>query len=291
MTVAIAGASGHLGQAAAEYLLDRLAPAEIALVTRDPARLERFAERGVSVRRGDFDDVTSLDTAFAGVERLLLISTDALGRRVAQHTSAIQAAVRAGVRHVGYTSIGNPIDANPAGVVSEHKPTEDALAASGLDWTYLRNALYTDYRVPGLQQAIATGRLVHNYGDGRSAWVARDDCAAVAAAFLAGDAEPGRAYDVTGPELLSGNDLAAIAAEVGGVSVEAVDVDDATFVAGHVEQGLPEAYAILLASFGRAIREGHLAQLSTVVPDLAGRPARSVRDLLTAAVPATASAG
>lgn len=283
MTVAIAGASGQLGQGTAERLLERISAGELVLVTREPAKLAAFAERGASVRQGDFDDPASLAAAFAGVERLLLISTDALGRRVAQHVAAIEAAKGAGVRHVAYTSIGNPTDGNPAGVVGEHKPTEEALAASGLEWTFLRNALYAEYRVPGLQHAIASGRLVHNHGTGRSAWVSRDDCAAVAAAVLAGDGHAGKAYDVTGPELLSGDDLAAIASEVGGVPVEAVSVDDDTFVAGLVESGMPEAYALLLASFGRAIREGQLDQLTTVVPDLTGRAARSLRDLLAAA--------
>lgn len=283
MTVAIAGASGQLGQGTAERLLERISAGELVLVTREPAKLAAFAERGASVRQGDFDDPASLAAAFAGVERLLLISTDALGRRVAQHVAAIEAAKGVGVRHVAYTSIGNPTDGNPAGVVGEHKPTEEALAASGLEWTFLRNALYAEYRVPGLQHAIASGRLVHNHGTGRSAWVSRDDCAAVAAAVLAGDGHAGTAYDVTGPELLSGDDLAAIASEVGGVPVEAVSVDDDTFVAGLVESGMPEAYALLLASFGRAIREGQLDQLTTVVPDLTGRAARSLRDLLAAA--------
>jgi NAD(P)H dehydrogenase (quinone) len=290
MSVAIAGASGHLGRATADRLLERIDPDGLVLVTRDPRKLDAYAQAGVSVRPGDFDDPTSLAGAFAGVERLLLISTDALGRRVEQHVAAIEAAKGAGVRHAVYTSILNPTDENPAGVVTEHRATEEALLASGLEWTFLRNGIYAEFRVPVIQEAIASSRLVHNYGDARSTWVSRDDCAAVAAAVLSGDGHSGKAYDVTGSELLSGDDLAAIAADLGGAPVEAVAVDDETFVAGLVEHGgLPEAYAQLLASFGRAIREGQLAQLTTVVSDLAGRPPRSVRDVVAGAIGAPAT--
>jgi NAD(P)H dehydrogenase (quinone) len=151
--------------------------------------------------------------AFAGGDRLLLISTSAVGCRIAQHVAAIDAARAAGVAHVSYTSVSDPVDANVAAVVPDHKATEEVLATSGLAWTFLRNALYSEFRVPQAQAAIAHGTFTHNFGDARHAFVSRADCAAVAAAVLAGGAEHDRvAYDITGPALLGGEELAEISA-------------------------------------------------------------------------------
>ncbi len=281
MKVAITGASGGLGQEAARRLLERLGADEVVLVTRDPAGLGELAERGVSIRHGDFDQQDSLRGAFAGVERVLVISTDNLGRRVPQHLGAIEAAKTAGVRHVVYTSILNPSEANPAVPVAENRGTEEALVASGLEWTMLRNGPYAENAAGALEQAIASGRFVHNYGAGACAFVCRDDCAAVAAAVLTSEGHQGQAYDVTGPELLSGDDLATLASAAGGVEVQALAVDDETFVAGLVEHaGLPEPVAQIFASFGRAIREGHFSARTNVVEDLTGHPARPLRSLL-----------
>ena len=270
MSLVITGAAGHLGRRAAELLLDRVDPADVVLVTRRPGDLSDLAARGADVRAGDFDDPASLDAAFAGGERLLLISTDALGHRVVQHRNAIDAAARAGVRHVAYTSIPNPAPGTSP-VADDHRATEEAVQASGLAWTLLRNALYSEYRIPEAQSAVAAGALNHNLGAGRTAYVSRDDCAAVAAAVLADGAEhEGKAYDITGPELLGADDLARI------YGVPAVAVDDAAFVAGAVAAGLPEPVGQLLAGFGRAVREGHLDQRSDAVQRLTGRPPMSV---------------
>jgi NAD(P)H dehydrogenase (quinone) len=283
MTIAIAGASGHFGRSTGDQLLERVEPSEVVLVTRDPAKLDSYAARGIAVRHGDFDDPASLSEAFAGVDRLLVISTDALGRRVGQHAAAFAAAKAAGVGLVAYTSIVNPTADNPAGAVVEHMGSEEALLSSGVDWTLLRCGIYADFQVPALQQAIASGQHVHNAGDGVIAYIARDDLAGAAAAVLSSDGHEGKAYDLTGPELQSHADLAAIASDVGGVPVEAVPVDDESFVAGLVEHaGLPEPIAQFLATFGRAIREGQLAVQSSTVQDLTGRAPRKLRDLLAA---------
>src|ERR1700730_1119383 len=136
MTVIVTGASGKLGRIVAENLMARLAPAELVLVTRHPAALSELAARGADVRYGDFDDPASLPEAFAGGRRMLLISTDAIGRRVAQHRAAIDAAAFAGVGHVVYTSHPNPVAVNPLGpVAAEHGETEEMLHDKGMAWT------------------------------------------------------------------------------------------------------------------------------------------------------------
>jgi NAD(P)H dehydrogenase (quinone) len=281
MTIGISGASGQLGRGVAAKLLERVDPAELVLVTRNPDGLDAYAQRGVSVRRGDFDDPASLRDAYRGVDRLLLISGADIGRRIAQHSGAIDAAKDAGVGHIVYTSIVNPTEANPAGAVPEHRGTEAALLASGLAWTFLRNGIYGDLTAESLKQSIAAGRHVFNSGDGAVSYVTRDGCAAAAAAVLAGDGHESKAYDITGPEALSGYDLAALASEVSGREVAPVSVDDEEYVRILVEHaGLPEFLAQFLASFGRAAREGQLCLVSDDLQKLTGRPPAAFRTLL-----------
>ncbi len=281
MTIGISGASGQLGRGVVQELLGRVEPSQLVLVTRDPAALEDYAQRGASVRRGDFDDPASLREAYAGVERLLLISGADVGRRVEQHTAAIEAAKAAGVRHVVYTSIVNPTEANAAAAAPEHRGTEEALRASGLAWTFLRNGIYADLTADALKQSIEAGQHVFCSGDGGTSYVTRADCAAAAAAVLAGEGHENAAYDITGPEALTGFDLARIASDVSGKEVTPVSVDDETFVSILVEHaGLPEPVARFLASFGRAAREGQLGLVSDDFEKLTGRPPAAFRTLL-----------
>ena len=256
MSIVITGASGQLGRLTAELVLDRTPASEVTLTTRRPEALSDLAERGARVRLADFDRPETLAEAFAGGEKLLLISADDLGRRAAQHRAAIEAAREAGVRHVAYTSYLNPVEENPAVITPSHRDTEKALRESGLAWTALRNTFYAEYQVPAGAQAVATGQLVHNSGDGRIAYVSREDCAAAAAAVLTIEGHEDKAYDITGPETLSQGDVAALLSEVSGRPVEAVAVDDEAFIQGLTAAGVREPTAREFASYGRASREG-----------------------------------
>jgi NAD(P)H dehydrogenase (quinone) len=281
MTILIAGASGNLGRRTAELVLEHGDRPELILVTRQPDKLADLAQRGATVRSGDFTDPGSLPAAFAGADRMLLISTDAFGEeRVAQHRAAIDAARGAGLRHVAYTSFLNPTAANPVAIVPDHRATEDYLAASGLDWTFLRSAQWAEWQIPdgGPDRfpecsVLHTGVLRHNRGEGRSAFLSREDFAAAAVAVLTGGAEhAGRAYDLTGPELISGSRLAELYARSSGRPVTAQAVSDAEFTQGLVAAGVPEFVAAVIASFGAATRRGALEVLTTTVADLTGRP-------------------
>lgn len=271
MTIAITGASGQLGRLVADQLLDTVDPAEVVLLTRDPAKLADYAARGADVRAADFGKPDELVDAFAGVERVLLISTDAVGTRVEGHRAAIDAAAKAGVRHIAYTSFAELAPDNPAGVVADHIATEDALRESGVAWTMLRNNLYADMQVDTVAQAAASGQLVTNVGDGGTAYVTRADCAAVAVGVLTSEGHEGKAYDITGPQAYTPADLAALAAEQSGSPVEVVQVDDEAYTAGLVSAGLPDFIAPLLTSFGTAARLGKLATVTDVVERVGGR--------------------
>lgn len=286
MPILITGASGHLGRHTTELLLEQVDPSEVVLISRRP---DNLSDLGVEARFGDFADPSSLDTAFRGVDRALIISTDVIGDRVSGHLAAIKAATRAGARHLLYTSIPNPTVGNPAPVSDDHRRTEEALHSSGAAWTVLRNGLYSEYLDGELAAARATGRLAHNQADGQTAHVARTDCAAVAAAILADPApHANTAYDVTGPALTTADDRAQIYAELIGRPVIAEHLEDDAYASLLVSNGLPDVVAQQLTGFGRAIRTGALAQLDTTVERVVGRPALSIADVMRTAMLPTA---
>lgn len=281
----VSGASGQLGRLTAELLV--AAGAEPILVTRTP---EAVADLGCETRFGDYAKPDSLRDAYAGAGRLLLISGSDLETRTDQHRAAIAAAASVGVRHVVYTSGLSPQPPNPAVISPSHHATEEALAASGLAWTVLRDSLYSEYQVPEATQAIAAGALTHNRGDGRIAYVSRQDCAAVAAQVLTGSGHEGRVYDVTGPELFTARELAALYGELGGREVRDDALDDEAFTellagaSGGSDDEHARYGAQLVASFGRSIREGYMASRSDAVERLTGRPPRTLRSVLEAAL-------
>jgi NAD(P)H dehydrogenase (quinone) len=295
--IGLTGATGHLGRRVAELLADRLQRGElphverVVAVTRTPSAAEQLAARGVDVRSGDFDDPAALAAAFAGVDRLLVVSTDDLrpGQRVRQHRDAIDAAVAAGVRHLVYTSVTDPAAPEPAELNAQHRATEEHLRRRAPAWTVLRNSIYADLLV---QQYVAPDgeRVVTNAGDGRAAYVAREDCAAVAAAVLAASdaAHEGLTYDVTGPRSLAVRELLPLLGLAVGRNVSLVEVTDEENVAGLVAAGLPEPVARIFTGFGTALRSGHFDVVSDTVHRLVGRPAVPVEEVLTpASSPAT----
>jgi NAD(P)H dehydrogenase (quinone) len=219
---------------------------------------------------------------------MLLISASDLTVRADQHRTAIDIATKAGVRHIAYTSALSPEPPNPAAIAPSHYATERALAASGVSWTVLRNSLYSEYQVPEAVAALSAGVLTHNRGDGRIAYVSREDCAAVAAAVLTTGGDEDRVLEVTGPDLFTAEDLAALYGEVGGRNVAAVSLDDDAFVERLQGPATDDEHgrygARLVCSLGRSIREGYMAASTDVVAQLTSRPPRTLRSLLDDAV-------
>jgi NAD(P)H dehydrogenase (quinone) len=282
----ITGASGQLGRRVAELVLEAYEPERVILVSRSSAALADLAARGADVRHGDFADPATLGSAFAGGERMLLVSATDLEQRVEQHRAAIAAARAAGIAHVVYTSGLSPEPPNPAVVAPSHFATERALATSGMAWTVLRNSLYAEYQAPEAERANETGVLVHNRGDGRVAYVSREDCAAVAAAVLVAGGHAGAVYDVTGPERFGATELAALYAKLGGREVAAAALDDDAFIASLVGETAADDHlkygARLVASFGQSIRGGWMASCTATVARLTRRPPRTLRQVLEA---------
>ncbi len=294
--IALTGASGHYGRIVIDTLIAQGRAQDLILMTRRPERLADYAAQGCVVRQGDYDRPETLAPAFAGADRLLLISGTRVGARVVQHQAAIDAAVAAGVRHLVYTSfIGIDDPANPAEVRHDHIETERLIKASGCDWTMLRDAHYADSMiVMGGPGVMASGQWVSNAGDGREAMVWREDCALCAAAVLTGEGHAGKTYDITGPELQTFAEVTALMAEVTGVRLAYRAIDDAAQYAMFDAMGIPRRpvddqlvegipwNSDDMVSFGQAIREGFLAVQSDDVAHLLGRKARSTRELIVA---------
>jgi NAD(P)H dehydrogenase (quinone) len=293
--IAITGASGQYGRLATQGLIERGRAADLILMTRNPDKLADMAALGCTVRYGDYDQPESLAPALAGAGKLLLISGTRVGARVVQHQAAVDGAVAAGVTHIAYTSfIGIDDPANPAEVRHDHIETERLIRTSSLDFTFLRDAHYADAMVlmagPG---ALAAGQWVSNAGAGREAMVWRADCAACAVAVLAGEGHANKTFNITGPELQTFAEVAALMAELTGRPLEYVPVDDQAQYAMFDEMGIPrrpvEDQAVGgipwnsddMVTFGQAIREGFLEVCTSDVEMLLGRPARSVRAMIT----------
>ncbi|NUQ31876.1 MAG: NAD(P)H-binding protein, partial [Dermatophilaceae bacterium] len=186
MTLLVTGASGHLGRLVVEALLDGGTPATgIVATARNTESIVDLAQRGVEVRRADYDDPASLDAAFAGVDRLLFVSGSDVGARIAQHTNVVEAATRAGVGFVAYTSITRA-DSSDLALAAEHRATEELLAGSGLTYALLRNSWYLENYTGQLPTILEHGAVLGAARDGRVSAATRADYAAAAAAVLAG---------------------------------------------------------------------------------------------------------
>jgi NAD(P)H dehydrogenase (quinone) len=294
--IIISGASGAFGRAAAELLLEKVAPQDAILLTRTPANLADLAARGADVRFADFDDPTSLPAAMAGGEKMLLISTARVGTRVGQHRHAVEAAVAAGVQHIVYTSIiAADAPGNPAIVKNDHRATEEIIEASGAAWTHLRDSQYAEAIAgPMTIPALMLGGKPDNCGDGPVAFVSRDDCVATAVGVLTQSGHEDRAYVLTGPDLLTIPQAMALASELAGkpIVVEAVDDDamfayfDALGAPRHASDIIPDGpipwSSDDMVTFGQSIREGYFALKTDWVEQITGRKPKSLRDVMLA---------
>jgi NAD(P)H dehydrogenase (quinone) len=273
--ILVTGASGQFGRLVTAELLARGAT-DVTSGSRDIARL---SVQGAKTAHVDFDDPASLDRAFAGVDRLLIVSTDALapGIRRRQHLTAVEAAKRAGVGHIVYTSMPSPTEDSPIFFAPDHRDTEAAIRDSGIPFTILRNNWYFENSFLGIPSAIASGALYTSAGSGGLAHVARADLAAAAAGALL--TETGSAtHDLSGPEAMTIDAQVAVLNDVLGTSINVVHLDDEALRAGLTQAGLPEGLVALVVGADRAIREGRMGQVTDHVARLSGRAPQRFAD-------------
>jgi NAD(P)H dehydrogenase (quinone) len=283
----VTGASGHLGKAVVAELR-RLGARKVIAATRIPGKQQELAGLGVEEREADFDRPETLQVAFRGVERVLLISTDSLHApdvRIKQHRAAIQAAVAAGVEHVVYTSLPNAHPTEAPSIPDDHFWTEVALFASGLNWTILRNNLYAEVILRFAHFALKTGKLVSaTQSQGRS-YVTREDCARTAAAALLNST--GKAlHDVTGPAPVTHEQIASVLSRLSGKPIQHVNVTPEEVEKGLVAAGIPQFAARGVRGLDEEASRGYQAIVTPTVTSFTGRVPMSVENFLETTVPA-----
>lgn len=279
----VTGASGQLGRLVVEALAARVGAANVAAVVRDPAKAGALFPAGVSVRTADYDQPATLDSAFAGAERLLLISSNAVGSRTAQHRNAIEAAVRAGVRRIAYTSLLHA-DRSSLGLAEEHRQTESLLAASGLPHSLLRNGWYNENYVAGIAGALAQGKFHGAAAAGRISGASRQDYAEAAVVALVEDEAPLTVHELAGDEAFTLTEFAAELSRQSGRDIPYVDLPEAGYRQLLEAAGLPAPFAALLADSDAGAAAGALFDEGRALSRLIGRPTTPIAASIAAAL-------
>lgn len=280
MTLVITGATGELGRLVVSSLLSKGVPADqVVALGRNEERLAALADLGVTTRPVDYADAAGLADALAGADRVLLISGNEVGQRLAQHQNVIDAAQAAGVQLLAYTSIANA-DSSRLVLAGEHRATEEAITASGLPHVFLRNSWYVENYAGQLATYLEHGTVLGSAGDGRVSAATRADFAEAAAAVLLLD-RPKEVYELGGADF-SLKELAATISEITGKDVTYTDVPAEELTKVLVGAGLPEGYAAVLADADLGLGRGELSVDPADLADLLGRPATPLADALRA---------
>ncbi|MDQ0454864.1 NAD(P)H dehydrogenase (quinone) [Rhizobium paknamense] len=281
--ILVTGASGKLGTLVIRHLLktENVAPGNIVAASRDPAKLAALQSEGVETRRADFTDPGSLSEAFKGIDRLLIISTDAIGSRVPQHEAAVAGAIKAGVTRLFYTSMFSP-ETSKVSFAPEHQASEAAIKASGLAYSIFRNGWYMENLFNGLPAALASGNWYNAAGEGGTSYIARDDIARAMAAELANPADQSTIYTLSGGHAYSKAEIAALARTITGKPLAVVDVTEEQLAGGLKAAGIPEAFIPVIVSVEAATRAGNLATVTPDAEKLARTPLQSLKDFLEA---------
>jgi NAD(P)H dehydrogenase (quinone) len=281
MRIGVSGASGHLGSAVVAELLRRPGEHAVIAITRTPETVSAPAQG----RFGDYDRRESLAAAYAGLDRLLIITTvdPEPGKRGAQSVAAIDAAVSAGVKHIVLMSaVGTRHEEEPARGASYWRG-EQHLIAIAPAWTILRMNFYAEAFVQLAQAALGQGVLT-GLAENRAAFVARDDVAAAAAGILIGEGHAGAIYNATGPERLSGAERAGLIAEITGRPLVFRVITEAQLRAGLTQAGLPAGAVNTVASIQASFAAGAFDIVTGDVERLGGRPPKPLRDVLAGAL-------
>ncbi|GHJ28838.1 NmrA family transcriptional regulator [Streptomyces hygroscopicus subsp. sporocinereus] len=279
--IVVTGATGGLGGATVEHLLHRIPADQIGVSVRDAAKAQHFADRGVRVRQGSYEDPAALRDSFAGAEQVLLVSgNDPAADMVSLHRNAIDAAVAAGARRILYTSQQGAVPGNPYRPSDIHIATEAILAGSGVAWTALRNGAYGPLdQVLGPWQR--TGEIAQPV-DGPVPYTDRADIAEATAVILAGDRSFDGPVTLTAPTAVTFDDVATIASDLTGRAIKRIVLDDEQWVTEQITIGVPEQLARLMLTWYQAARAGYFAEADPLLAELLGREPRTATDRLAA---------
>jgi NAD(P)H dehydrogenase (quinone) len=275
--ILVTGATGKLGRHVVEGLLKEVPAAEIVAAVRNPQKAADLAARGVQVRQADYTRPDTLRRAFAGAEKLLLISSNELGQRTPQHLAVVAAAKSAGVGLLAYTSVLRA-DSSTLVLAAEHKATEEAIRASGLKFTFLRNGWYLENHTEQLGPAVQHGAIVGAAGNGRFASASRSDYAAAAVAVLTGAGHENKIYELAGDNPFTLAELASEVSRQAGKPVAYNNLPPEQYREVLVGFGIPPAIASMLVDSDVGASRGELDSSSRDLHHLIGRPTVTLAD-------------
>ena len=279
MKLLITGATGKFGTKVMEILLKTVPANQLAVSVRNPEKAEVLRAQGVDVRQGDFDQPETLDAAFAGVDRLLLISADGDNEtRIRQHANAVAAAERVGVSFIAYTSLANAQESKNL-FAPTHQATEADIVKTGMPYSFLRNNWYLENEISGIQGVLAGAPWLTAAADGKVGWALQQDFAEAAAAVLAGEGHENTIYELSGKPL-SQEELAAALGEVLGKEVPVQQVDAAAYAEIMAGAGVPDFVVPILVEIQKSIRVGSLDVESKDFEKLLGHPATPINEAL-----------
>lgn len=281
--IAVTGATGQLGRFVIDALLKKVPAGEIVAAVRTPAKAADLAALGVIVRQADYGQPETLEAAFAGVDKLLLISGSEVGQREAQHKAVIEAARAAGVGFIAYTSLLHA-DTSPLGLGIEHRATEALLKASGIPFALLRNGWYSENYAASIPPALAHHAFIGAAGEGRIASAARQDYAEAAAEVMTREDQAGKVYELAGDDSYTLAQFAAEIAAQSGEKVDYVNLSQSEFAAALKNAGLPEGLAEMLADSDAGAEKGGLFDDSRQLSQLIGRPTTTWQAVIRAAL-------
>ena len=281
--IVITGASGQLGRLVVDELLKSVPASELVAAVRSPEKVDDLAKIGVQVRQADYNQPDTLDAAFNGADKVLLISSSEVGQRAPQHANVIAAAKKAGVGLLAYTSILHA-DATPLALGSEHKQTEATLAESGVPYVVLRNGWYTENYAAGIPVALQHGAVFGCAGDGRISSAARADYAAAAAAVMLADNQAGNVYELAGDDAYTLTEFAAQVAKQSGKAVTYQDMPEAEYAKALKGSGFPDGMAELLAQSDTGASKGGLFDDSKTLSQLINRATTPLSEVVKQAL-------
>lgn len=284
--IVVTGATGQLGRLVLADLLRRAPTARLVGLVRNKAAAQDLAAQGIELRTANYEDPATLAAAFAGADKVLLISSSEIGRRVAQHANAIAAAKAAGVKLLAYTSLLRA-DTSPLALAVEHRETEALVRASGIPFVLLRNGWYTENYAANAAAAVQHGAVLGAAGSGRISSAARADFAAAAAAVLTSqESQAGKIYELAGDSSYTLAEYAAEIAHRSGKPVVYQDLSEAGYKAALESIGLPAVFADLYAESDAKAAKGALFDDSRVLSKLIGRPTTPMAQTVATALAA-----
>ncbi|MFV0378009.1 MAG: SDR family oxidoreductase [Mangrovibacterium sp.] len=280
MKLGITGATGQLGQLVVASLKAKVGASELVALVRTPGKA---AILGIESRAFDYTKAENLAAALAGIDRLLLISGNEIGQRAEQHANVIEAAKKAGVKSIVYTSLLRA-DTSSLNLAAEHVKTEQALLKSGLNYTILRNGWYTENYTGSIAGALAGGAFIGSAGNGKIASAARADFAEAAAVVLTTAGHEGKVYELAGDTAYMLSDLAAEVSRQAGKEIPYLNLSETDYADKLKSFGVPEGFAAAIASWDTSASKGDLFDDGKQLSKLIGRPTTPLATVVAAAL-------